>query len=87
MSTNWVQDRCNVFCVTLDFTKPRGREILFKLIERADVWMENSKGGSCARLGITDEKLLEINPRRASRASNSTRSCADGSASEQSPMW
>jgi L-carnitine CoA-transferase len=33
------------------------------LIERADVWMENSKGGTYAKLGITDEKLLEINPR------------------------
>jgi crotonobetainyl-CoA:carnitine CoA-transferase CaiB-like acyl-CoA transferase len=46
VATNWVQDRRNVFCVTLDFAKPRGREILAKLIERADVWMENSKGGT-----------------------------------------
>ena len=63
VATNWVQDRRNMFCVTLDFTKPRGREILAKLIERADVWMENSKGGTYTKLGITDEKLLEINPR------------------------
>jgi crotonobetainyl-CoA:carnitine CoA-transferase CaiB-like acyl-CoA transferase len=63
VATNWVQDRRNMFCVTLDFAKRRGREILFKLIERADVWMENSKGGTYAKLGITDEKLLEINPR------------------------
>ena len=63
VATNWVQDRRNVFCVTLDFTKPRGRKILAKLIERADVWMENSKGGTYTKLGITDEQLLEINPR------------------------
>ena len=63
VGTNWVQDRRNMFCVTLDFAEPRGREILFKLIERADVWMESSKGGTYAKLGITDEKLLEINPR------------------------
>jgi hypothetical protein len=32
VATNWVQDRRNMFCVTLDFAKPRGREILFKFL-------------------------------------------------------
>src|SRR5437879_7110464 len=36
VATNWIQERRNVFCVTLDFSKPRGREIFFKLVPTCD---------------------------------------------------
>src|SRR5262249_27106833 len=40
VATTWVQERRNVFCITLDLAKPRGRELLLKLVARADIWME-----------------------------------------------
>src|SRR6202140_2044616 len=43
ISTNWIQERRNVFCITLDFSKPRGRELFLQLAARADIWMESSK--------------------------------------------
>src|SRR6266568_4702964 len=36
VATSWIQERRNVFCVTADLSKPRGREILLKLLARAD---------------------------------------------------
>src|SRR6266446_6276732 len=27
IATNWVQERRNVFCITLDLSQPRGREV------------------------------------------------------------
>ena len=63
ISTNWVQERRNIFCVTLDLTKPQGCEMFLKLIESADIWLENSKGGTYPKLGIHDDELLRRNPR------------------------
>src|SRR5260370_38232570 len=45
VAADWGQDRPNSFCVTLGFVKPRGRETLRKLMQRADVWMRQSMGG------------------------------------------
>jgi crotonobetainyl-CoA:carnitine CoA-transferase CaiB-like acyl-CoA transferase len=63
ISTNWVQERRNIFCVTLDISKPQGREIFLKLIDSADVWLENSKGETYQKLGIDDEQALRRNQR------------------------
>jgi crotonobetainyl-CoA:carnitine CoA-transferase CaiB-like acyl-CoA transferase len=63
IATNWVQERRNVFCVTLDLSKERGRELFFKLIPTCDIWMESSKPGSYAKWGISDEALWKINPK------------------------
>jgi crotonobetainyl-CoA:carnitine CoA-transferase CaiB-like acyl-CoA transferase len=49
--------------VTLDFTKPRGREILLELIREADVLVENFRPGTLERHGLGWESLKEINPR------------------------
>ena len=38
--------------VTLDFKSPRGREILDRLIARADILVENFRPGTLARLGL-----------------------------------
>src|SRR3972149_4338643 len=46
VSTNWIQERRNMFCVPLDLSKPRGREIFLRLVERAEIWMESSKAGT-----------------------------------------
>src|SRR6266851_2623448 len=63
IATNFVQERRNVFCVTLDLSKPRGREVFRKLIPSVDIWMESSKPGTYAKWGVSDEALWEINPK------------------------
>ncbi|PEQ11527.1 CoA transferase [Novosphingobium sp. PC22D] len=49
--------------VTLNHTKPEGQEIVRKLVESADVLIENYKVGDLARFGLDYESLKEINPR------------------------
>jgi crotonobetainyl-CoA:carnitine CoA-transferase CaiB-like acyl-CoA transferase len=61
-ATNWVQERRNVFCVTLDFSKPSGRALFLKLLPLCDIWMESSKPGTYARWGLDDETVLRANP-------------------------
>src|SRR5215472_607447 len=63
IATNWVQDRRNVFCVTLDLSASRGREIFLKLIPTCDIWMESSKPGTYAKWGLTDDELWKVNPK------------------------
>ncbi|MBI3798154.1 MAG: CoA transferase, partial [Deltaproteobacteria bacterium] len=46
VATTWVQERRNEFYITLDFSKPEGREVFLKLVKVCDIWMESSKPGS-----------------------------------------
>jgi crotonobetainyl-CoA:carnitine CoA-transferase CaiB-like acyl-CoA transferase len=63
VATTWIQERRNVFCVTLDLSNPRGREIFMKLIERADIWMESSRPGTYPKWGLDDAAVWKVNPR------------------------
>jgi crotonobetainyl-CoA:carnitine CoA-transferase CaiB-like acyl-CoA transferase len=63
VATSWVQERRNVFCVSLDVSKPQGREIFLKLIARADIWMESSKPGTCRKWNLDDATILKVNPK------------------------
>ena len=56
VATNWIQERRNVFCVTLDLSKPRGREVFSKLIPTCDIWMESSKPGTYAKWGSATKR-------------------------------
>jgi crotonobetainyl-CoA:carnitine CoA-transferase CaiB-like acyl-CoA transferase len=58
-----VQERRNVFCVTLDLSQQRGRDLFLKLIPTCDIWMESSKPGTYAKWGVSDEALRRINPK------------------------
>lgn len=49
--------------LTLDLKKPRGREIFARLVQRADVVVENFRPGVLARLGFPWSRLAELNPR------------------------
>jgi CoA:oxalate CoA-transferase len=49
--------------VCLDFYSPEGQEIIGKLISRADVLVENFKPGTLEKMGLTAERLDELNPR------------------------
>jgi crotonobetainyl-CoA:carnitine CoA-transferase CaiB-like acyl-CoA transferase len=62
-SATFLQERRNELFITLDFTKPRAREIFLKLVSSADLWIESSKPGTYNRWGLDDETVLKTNPR------------------------
>ena len=47
----------------LDLANPKGREALLRLVETADVLMENFRPGAMARLGLDYEAVRARNPR------------------------
>ena len=63
VATNWIQERRNVFCVTLNLAEPRGRDLFLKLLATCDIWMESSKPGSYPRWGLGDDAVRKINPK------------------------
>ena len=63
VATTWIQERRNEWYVTLDFSKPEGKELFLKLVKSCDIWMESSKTGSYAKWGLTDEAVLRANPK------------------------
>jgi crotonobetainyl-CoA:carnitine CoA-transferase CaiB-like acyl-CoA transferase len=63
VATSWVQERRNVFCITLDLSKPRGRELFLRLVSRADIWMESSKPGTYHAWGLDDKTVWGANPK------------------------
>jgi crotonobetainyl-CoA:carnitine CoA-transferase CaiB-like acyl-CoA transferase len=63
VATSWIQERRNVFCISLDLAKPRGREIFLKLVARADIWMESSRPGTYPKWNLDDATVWKINPR------------------------
>jgi CoA:oxalate CoA-transferase len=55
--------------VTLDLKSPRGKELLRRLVEKADVLVENFKPGVMKKLGLDYETLRQVNPRLVYAAS------------------
>ncbi len=49
--------------LTLNLKHPDGLAILRRLVEGADVLVENFRPGTLARLGLTDEAVFAMNPR------------------------
>ena len=49
--------------MTVDLRQPGRVELLTRLIEKADVLVENTKPGTLGRHGFTPERILAINPR------------------------
>jgi len=49
--------------VTLNISKPQGREMLFRLLDDADIFIENFRPGRLEQWGIRYEELAERNPR------------------------
>jgi crotonobetainyl-CoA:carnitine CoA-transferase CaiB-like acyl-CoA transferase len=51
----------NKLSVTLNIKAPRGREILFDMVRKGDILLENFAPGTMERLGFGFDKLLEVN--------------------------
>jgi crotonobetainyl-CoA:carnitine CoA-transferase CaiB-like acyl-CoA transferase len=49
--------------VTLNLKSARGRELFFKLVEQADVVLENMSEGTAQRLGVDHAAVAAVNPR------------------------
>jgi crotonobetainyl-CoA:carnitine CoA-transferase CaiB-like acyl-CoA transferase len=62
-STYFLSVNRNKESVTLDFKSPRGREILDRLIARADVLVETFRPGTLKRLGLDFDSLRPLHPR------------------------
>ncbi len=52
----------NKLDATMDITRPRGRELFLRLVERSDGLVENNAPGLLEKLGIGPDVLLERNP-------------------------
>src|ERR1700758_4594516 len=53
----------NKHAITLNLKHERGRELLFRMVGRADVLLENFSPGTMDGLGVGWGQLCEINPR------------------------
>ncbi|PIC66191.1 formyl-CoA transferase [Sporosarcina sp. P21c] len=49
--------------ITIDLKSPEGKEIIYKLVEEADVLLENFRTGALDQLGFGYEEIKRINPR------------------------
>lgn len=48
--------------ITLDLTKPKGKELLFKLIAKSDVLTHNFSGGAMERMGFSYAEVTKVRP-------------------------
>ena len=49
--------------ITLDFAAPEGQAVVKRLVQRADVLIENYKVGGLAKYGLDYAALSQVNPR------------------------
>jgi crotonobetainyl-CoA:carnitine CoA-transferase CaiB-like acyl-CoA transferase len=63
MGTSFLTQGSNKRSITLDLKEERGREVLQRLVARADVLVENFRPGAFDALGLGYEALAAINPR------------------------
>lgn len=50
-------------CVALDLKNPAGSDVLDAIVARADVLVHNMRPNAARRLGVTADRMLEVNPR------------------------
>ena len=63
MGTGYLTQGSNKRAITLNLKSEAGRDILKRLVERADVLVENYRPGAFAALGLGYEAMAAINPR------------------------
>ena len=57
------QDNRNKLGIAVDITTPEGRQIMYDLLDDADVFVTNVRAKALARAGLDHQTLLERNPR------------------------
>ena len=60
-TTSWSQNHRNEYSITCNPRTPAGKKIFKKCLEWADIWIESSKAGTYAKMGLTDEVCWGIN--------------------------
>lgn len=60
-TTGWSQNHRNEFSINFNSATPAGKKIFLKCIEWADIWIENSKAGTYAKRGLSDEVCWKHN--------------------------
>ncbi len=63
MSTLYTSYNKNKKSIELDLRQEKGKEIIYNMVKKADVVLENFKSGSIDKLGLGYDKLKEINPK------------------------
>jgi formyl-CoA transferase len=58
----WTVHARNKRCITLDLRSTRGQELFLRLVERADVIVENFRPGTLERWNLGWERLAGVNP-------------------------
>jgi len=49
--------------ITINLKHPKGREIIYKLVEMSDVFIENFRPSVAEKLGVSYDKLKRVNPK------------------------
>lgn len=62
VSTSFLSVNRNKKSITLNLASTEGRDVLYRLIAKADVLIHNYLPETAAKLGISDEELERINP-------------------------
>src|ERR671938_514663 len=63
-SSSFVRLNHNKRSLALDLKAPRGKEVFRRLVQRADIVVENLRPGTMADLELDYRRLAELNPRR-----------------------
>jgi len=63
MGASFLAQNAGKKSVTLNLKHAKGKEVLRRLVESADVLVENFRPGVMARLGLAHDDLLAVNPR------------------------
>jgi formyl-CoA transferase len=63
VQTNWKLYARNKKSVALELRKPQARELLLKLAEKSDAFVESFRPDTLEKMGLAPETLLERNPR------------------------
>ncbi len=63
MGTSFLAQNSNKKSLTLNLKEEKAREIFRRLVQTADVLVENFRPGVMGRLGLSYERLCEVNPK------------------------
>ncbi len=63
VATNWKLYARNKKSVALELRKPEGRDILLKLVEKSDAFVESFRPGTLEEMGLAPDVLLARNPK------------------------